>query len=206
MLEMVYSITYDLAGGGVAIENPVTYTYATANFTLNKPSKDGYEFAGWTGTGLDAASTNVTINLGSYGNREYTATWKKLLTNTDITIAAIPDQTYTGSAIEPEVTVTDGETPLTLGTDYTVSCSANINVGTATATITGIGDYSGTVEKEFAITKATLTITAKNKTIAYGDEPANDGVEYAGFASEEGASILSGILAYEYNYGRENVS
>ena len=199
-IEMVYSITYDLAGGSVAIENPVTYTYATAHFTLNNPSKDGYEFAGWTGTGLDDASTNVTIAKGSYGNREYTATWKKLLTNTDITIAAIPDQTYTGSAIEPEVTVTDGETPLTLGTDYTVSYSANINVGTATATITGIGDYSGTVEKEFAITKATLTITAKNKTIAYGDEPANDGVEYAGFASEEGASILSGILAYEYNY------
>ena len=75
IIEMEYSINYDLAGGSVAIENPVTYTYATANFTLNKPCKDGYEFAGWTGTGLDAASTNVTIAKGGYGNREYTATW-----------------------------------------------------------------------------------------------------------------------------------
>ena len=199
-IAQIYAISYDLTDGTLAGANPIEYTCESDAFTLNNPTREGYEFAGWMGTGLDAASTNVTIAKGNYGNREYTATWKKLLTNTDITIAAIPDQTYTGSAIEPEVTVTDGETPLTLGTDYTVSYSANINVGTATATITGIGDYSGTVEKEFAITKATLTVTAKNKTIAYGDEPANDGVEYAGFASEEGASILSGILAYEYNY------
>ena len=199
-IAQIYAISYDLTDGTLAGTNPIEYTCESDAFTLNNPTREGYEFAGWMGTGLDAASTNVTIAKGNYGNREYTATWKKLLTNTGITIAAIPDQTYTGSAIEPEVTVTDGETPLTLGTDYTVSYSANINVGTATATITGIGDYSGTVEKEFAITKATLTVTAKNKTIAYGDEPANDGVEYAGFASEEGASILSGILAYEYNY------
>jgi len=180
-IEMVYSITYDLAGGSVAIENPVTYTYATAHFTLNNPSKDGYEFAGWTGTGLDDASTNVTIAKGSYGNREYTATWKKLLTNSDITIAAIPDQTYTGLAIEPEVTVTDGETPLTLGTDYTVSYSANINVGTATATITGIGDYSGTVEKTFEITPKEITVIWGNQTsFVY------NGTEQAPTATAEG--------------------
>ncbi len=201
-INMVYSIDYDLAGGSVAIENPATYTYDTDTFTLTNPSKTGYKFVGWSGTDLDAANTSVTIAKGSYGNRTYTATWKKPLTNSDITIAAIPDQTYTGLAIEPEVTVTDGETPLTLGTDYTVSYSANINVGTATATITGIGDYSGTVEKEFAITKAPLTITAKNKTIAYGDEPANDGVEYSGFVNGETESVLNGELSYSYDYAK----
>lgn len=72
-------------------------------------------------------------------------------------IAAIPDQTFTGSAIEPEIIVTDGENTLTIGTDYTVSYSDNTNVGTAKATITGIGNYSGTVEKTFSINAKALT-------------------------------------------------
>ena len=74
-IEMVYSINYDLAGGSVATENPATYTYDTNAFTLTNPTRTGYEFTGWTGTGLDAASTNVTIVQGTTGNRSYTATW-----------------------------------------------------------------------------------------------------------------------------------
>ena len=69
------------------------------------------------------------------------------------TVSDIPDQTYTGSAIEPEVTVTMGENTLTLGTDYEVTYSNNTNVGTASVTVTGIGNYSGTITKTFAINK-----------------------------------------------------
>ena len=70
-----YSIGYDLAGGSVATENPTTYTIESDAITLTNPTRDYYTFAGWTGTGLDAATTNVTIAAGSSGNREYTATW-----------------------------------------------------------------------------------------------------------------------------------
>ncbi|MBQ9212710.1 MAG: hypothetical protein IJ150_02045, partial [Bacteroidales bacterium] len=77
----------------------------------------------------------------------------------DLTIT-IPTQTYTGSAIEPEVTVMDGKTTLTLGTDYEVSYSDNTNVGTATAKITGKGNYSGTVEKTFEITPKVTNLGA----------------------------------------------
>jgi len=59
----------------------------------------------------------------------------------------IPDQIYTGNPIQPVVTVTG----LTLNVDYTVSYANHINVGTATATITGIGNYTGTVIKTFKI-------------------------------------------------------
>ena len=72
----------------------------------------------------------------------------------------IPDQTYTGSAIEPEINI---ETTLTLGTDYTVEYSDNTNVGTATATITGAGNYGGTIEKTFQIVPkvlGALTVTS----------------------------------------------
>ena len=70
-----YTISYDLGGGSVALENPTNYTIESAAITLNNPTKDGYTFAGWTGTDLGSASTSVTIASGSTGNRSYTATW-----------------------------------------------------------------------------------------------------------------------------------
>lgn len=121
-IEVVYNISYELAGGSVAIDNIDDYTHETETFTLTNPTRDGYEFAGWIGTGLEKASTEVTIAKGSSGNRSYTATWIKTLTHSDITIA-IPSQTYTGSEICPAISITDGKTPFTLGTDYTVSYS-----------------------------------------------------------------------------------
>ena len=70
-----YTISYELDGGSVASENPTSYNIESAAITLNNPTKDGYTFAGWTGTDLGAATTSVTIAHGSTGNRSYTATW-----------------------------------------------------------------------------------------------------------------------------------
>ncbi|MBQ7169453.1 MAG: InlB B-repeat-containing protein [Synergistaceae bacterium] len=79
-----YTITYDLAEGTLADgeTNPAAYTVEDS-FTLNNPARDGYTFAGWTGTGLDDATLTATIPAGSIGNREYTATWKKNFAPTD---------------------------------------------------------------------------------------------------------------------------
>ena len=75
------------------------------------------------------------------------------------TIAPIPNQTYTGSAITPAVTVTLGADTLVKDTDYTVGYSNNTNAGTASVTITGIGAYSGTKGATFTILKATPSVT-----------------------------------------------
>ena len=72
-----YQITYDLVGGTVAKANPTSYTKDTATFTLNNPTKSGYTFEGWVGTGLSEATKTVTIVKGSTGNRVYKATWEK---------------------------------------------------------------------------------------------------------------------------------
>ena len=69
----------------------------------------------------------------------------------DAWIQAIADQTYTGSAITPTVTVMDGETTLVLNTDYTVAYTNNVETGTATVTVTGTGNYSGTATANFTI-------------------------------------------------------
>ena len=73
-----YTINYNLNGGKVEVENPTTYTIETPTFTLNNPSKKGYKFLGWTGTGLEEPTTTVTIQSGTFGNSEYTANWEKL--------------------------------------------------------------------------------------------------------------------------------
>ena len=71
-----YTITYDLAGG-TAEGNPNTYTIETGAFTLKNPTKSGYTFTGWSGTGLDGENNmTVTIHTGSTGNRTYTAHWR----------------------------------------------------------------------------------------------------------------------------------
>lgn len=72
-----YTITYDLEGGALAEgkTNPETYTVETEDFTLHNPTKQGYTFAGWTGTDLTNATETVTVAEGSTGNRTYTATW-----------------------------------------------------------------------------------------------------------------------------------
>ena len=73
----VYTLTYDLAGGVLAEGevNPATYTIESETITLKNPVREGYEFAGWIGTGLETATVNVTIAKGSTGDRSYTATW-----------------------------------------------------------------------------------------------------------------------------------
>ena len=58
---------------------------------------------------------------------------------------------YDGKAKKPSVTVKNGTKTLVSGTDYTVTYSNNVNIGTATVTVTGIGDYKGTISKNFTI-------------------------------------------------------
>ena len=71
-------------------------------------------------------------------------------------IADIPDQVWTGAPIEPELKVTLGDKLLTKGTDYDVQFENNKNLGIATATITGKGSYSGTITKQFTISRIPL--------------------------------------------------
>lgn len=76
---ITYTISYELAGGQLAQgeSNPGTYTIESDAITLKNPTREGYDFIGWTGTGLTEATMTVTIAKGSIGNRTYTATWKE---------------------------------------------------------------------------------------------------------------------------------
>ena len=71
-----YTITYNLDGG--TLSNPITtYNIDSGEFYIQRPTKEGYVFLGWSGTQLDSLVQVVTIKAGSTGNRSYTAHWEK---------------------------------------------------------------------------------------------------------------------------------
>lgn len=74
-----------------------------------------------------------------------------------VTFAEISEQDYTGEAVIPTLTVTDGNKVLKEGIDYTVTFKNNVNEGTATATIQGIGNYHGTASVNFEITELSVS-------------------------------------------------
>ncbi|MBR3049103.1 MAG: InlB B-repeat-containing protein [Bacilli bacterium] len=65
-----YSITYNLDGGSA--DNPTTYTVED-KITLNNPTKQGFDFIGWTGSGVTTPQKNLVINKGTTGPLTYTA-------------------------------------------------------------------------------------------------------------------------------------
>ena len=88
-----YNITMDLNGGSG--QEKVVYTMTDEDFELPTPTRNGYEFVGWTGEGITTPQTSVKIPKGSMGNKAYTANWKvirytiTLVTNGGAVIASI---------------------------------------------------------------------------------------------------------------------
>ena len=128
----VYTITYDLAGGTVSTPNPASFTDESADFTLVSPTRAGYTFSGWSGTGIASTDPSVTIPLGSTGNREYTAHWmandytlefdtqggtvspESITVTYDAAVGELPTPGRTGYTFEGWFTEADGA-----GSEYT---------------------------------------------------------------------------------------
>ena len=68
-----YKIKYHYNGG--TADNPATYT-RNDSFILNNPVRHGFDFMGWTGTGINKMTKTVYIDKNSKGTRTYTANWK----------------------------------------------------------------------------------------------------------------------------------
>ncbi len=96
-------------------------------------------------------------------------------TTTDISTIGVPesgDQFYTGSEVQPfsgsiKISADTGTYRISEGTDYTVEYANNVELGTATATLTGIGDYSGTLTMTFEIVEYTLTVTIGDYEVSF---------------------------------------
>lgn len=117
---------------------------------------------------LDFAASAYTIRAVDNAGKSYTLATnvtvsRKSITFDMVTVTGVDDVTYDGIAkTATSIVVKDGTETLELGADkdYTVSYTNNTNAGTATITITGTGNYMGTVSKTFTIKPKALTSTA----------------------------------------------
>ena len=168
-----------------AIDNQ---TYTGAALTPMVVVKDGsttltgttdYTVAYTNNTNVGMATVTIT-GAGNYSGTKGQTFAIVAKGASTLTIDAIVDQIYTGAAISPTVLVKDGNTTLTLGTDYTLAYSDNTNAGTARVTITGIGNYTGTKTQTFTIAPKALTIRANNAAKIYGDANPSFRFTYSG--------------------------
>lgn len=99
----------------------------------------------------------IISGIGVYSGEKVVTFVIKEKSIENCTVLAVASQTYNGRLLTPPVVVKDGTTMLKENVDYKLSYRDNYSVGTAYVTITGIGDYKGSVTKSFAITEPVLT-------------------------------------------------
>lgn len=116
-------------------------------------------------SGAEAADPDAATLPEGSGDAQGTGDVETITTTKDISqgqlTLSFSSLTYTGSPIQATgATLTVGGTTLTEGTDYTLSYSDNVKVGTATATATGIGTCTGSLKTTFDIAPADMSLTS----------------------------------------------
>ena len=187
------------------IITPADFSKLTASLATGTFSYDGTEkkpeVTVKSGSKQLTAGTDFTvsytdnINVGTAkavitgkGNYSGTITKSFKITQADLSkftaSLSVDSFIYDGAEKKPEVTVKSDNAQLTAATDFTVSYSSNVNAGTATVTITGKGNYSGSIKKQFTITPADFS--------RFSAELSADTVTYTGSAQKPGATVKSG--------------
>ena len=131
---------------GNALTPEITVT--DGNRTLIKDTDYTVEYQNNTNLGIGIA---VVKGIDNYTDRQIC--WFDIV-ECELTAEMIKlntKQLYTGQAVTPEITVSNGENTLIKDIDYTVEFKNNVEIGTARAVITGMGNYTGSVEMEFEI-------------------------------------------------------
>ena len=146
---------------GKDIEPNVSVTHTTRGALVkNKDFTVSYE----NNLNVGGLAKIKISGTGNYkGDLERTFT----ITERDIGDAAVNIQVpatmqYTGQKLMPPVTIRHGGNTLTENTDYTLSYGDNIQKGSGSVTITGMGNYKGTVPKTFVITARNIAAGTLN--------------------------------------------
>ena len=152
------AITYDAGPYGYTGEEwkpEVAVSFNDAALTVDTDYTVSYE------NNINAGTAKIIITgIGDHftGSTEKTFT----INSAEIsgcTFAPIADVTYNTKAHTPEVTVAISGRTLEADKDYTVSYAPNVNAGTATVTVTGKGNFTGSANTTFTIAKADLNLS-----------------------------------------------
>ncbi len=186
---------------GEAKEPEVTVTFGEESQTLT----EGKDYTVEYGSNVNLGTATVTVT----GINNFTGTLTSTFTIEpadienlmNVTVKVDPDRyTYDGEVKEPQVTVTYGEEDqeLAQGTDYTVEYSNNVNAGTATITVAGINNYTGTLTVEFTIEAADIAdLTDVKVALEY------ETCEYDGNAKKPDVTVTYGEETQELTEGTD---
>ena len=176
-----------------------TFTWTSSNESVATVNADGEV------TKMSDGTTIIRASMAGDGNyeaatAEYTLTiTKRNVSHVTIQVGDLAEGfTYSGRAKTPGVVITDNGKRLSEGTDYTVGYSNNIDVGTATITITGAGKYDPKTYKTatFNITKAQAVITMSTTATTIG----------VGETYDCGATTNYGNITYTMTSGSTNTA
>lgn len=197
-LQGATSYTAKNAAPGKALEGDITLTSAKRHVA------DGTQVESGQNDPLEDLYWNTGIDSTPSMDRFVTADTRSF------TVSDIPNQVYTGNELQPQITVMDGGTLLTEGTDYLVTCkqamsraaaASMMDAGTYTVVVRGTGVYGGSVEKAFVIEpkKTIFAVTedassavydGQNKrptvTVKDGDTVLTEGIDYEITVSVDG--------------------
>lgn len=124
----------------------------------------------------------------------------------DLTLGKIKNQTYTGRAVKPKIQIKDGSETLSENVDYKISYQNNVNAGTATVKITGIGSYTGTGKKTFTIVPQKINeknVSLSKKSYLYNGKSQKPSVT---IKSKQGNRLKNGVdYTVSYEKGRKNI-
>ena len=175
----VSGITTKAYTGSAIKPVPTVKAIGTSGTVVTLKKDTDYTLSYSNNTKIGTATITITGKGNYSGTKTLTFMIKGSLANTatKVSVSSVADKTYTGSLIKPAPTVkaigTSGSiVTLKNGTDYTLTYSANKNVGKATITITGKGNYSGTKTVTFKInpkgtTLKTLAATSKGFKVTW---------------------------------------
>ena len=167
------SLSWDAVPGAYQYH---TYVYNTETGVYNRKGTLNNSTLTYTFSDLEP-ETKYTFKVRTYyknGEYKYSSAVKTTtlelsandIANCKVTIP-YASYTYRGRGIKPTVTVKDNGTKLTLNKDYKLSYSNNTNVGTATISVTGIGDYTGVYKKTFTVKALDVSSSYAKVTIPY---------------------------------------
>ncbi len=184
--------------------------------TLNgKALEQGVDYDVSYSDNVDAGSANVSVAFkGNYSGKAK-GTFQIKAAEILSASVSVARQTYSGSALEPAVTVRMGERTLAAGMDYDVSYSNNVNAGTAAVTVTAKGNYSGSKTSTFTIdpadaSKAEVTVAdqtysgdvlAPEPSVSLGNKVLVKGTDYdVLYADNTNAGTATAAVTFKGNY------
>lgn len=166
-----FSVGYDGSNPAIPLSDAIVFDVADLTYNgsaqtqvprvvvAGKELAEGVDYTYSITNNTDVSSYDKpgTVTITGKGNYCFTTTKTFYIKQAGLNAAkidTIPDQTYDGKAKTPAVNIKLGSMTLVKDKDYTLSYSNNTNVGTAKVTITGKGNFVGTITSTFTIKAA----------------------------------------------------